>query len=90
MGVLSLPHRIQTSCGAHPASYPLVTRVLTPGVKRSGREAHRSPESSVEDKNAGSYISAPQYIFMAWCLVKHRNSPIFVVTLMCYVTLRYA
>jgi hypothetical protein len=24
-------------------------------------------------KNAWSYISTPQYVFMAWCLVKHRD-----------------
>jgi hypothetical protein len=27
------------SCGAHPASYPMSTCALSPGVKRPGREA---------------------------------------------------
>jgi hypothetical protein len=25
-------------------------------------------------KNAWSYTSTPQYAFMAWCLVKHRDN----------------
>jgi hypothetical protein len=30
--------------------------------------------SSAEVKNAWNYTSSPQYIFMAWCLVKHRDN----------------
>jgi hypothetical protein len=45
----------------------------SPGVKRPGREADRSPPSSAEVKNAWSYTSTPQYVLMAWCLVKHRH-----------------
>jgi hypothetical protein len=44
-----------------------------PAVKRSGREANHSPPSTAEVKNAWSYNSTPQYVFMAWCLVKHRD-----------------
>jgi hypothetical protein len=44
------------------------------GVKRLGREAYHSPPSSAEVKNARSYTSTPQYAFMAWCLVKHRDN----------------
>jgi hypothetical protein len=40
------------------------------GVKRPGRESDHSPPSSAEVKNAWSYISTPQYAFVAWCLVK--------------------
>jgi hypothetical protein len=43
-------------------------------VKRPGREADHSPPPSAEVKNAWSYISTPQYAFMAWCLVKHRDN----------------
>jgi len=42
-----------------------VPGVLFPGVKRPGREADFSPQSSAEIKNAGSYTSTPQYVFMA-------------------------
>jgi hypothetical protein len=41
-----------------------------PEVKRPGREADHSPPSSAEVKNACSYISTPQYAFMAWCIIK--------------------
>jgi hypothetical protein len=44
------------------------------GVKRPGREADHSPPSSAEVKNAWSYTCTPQYVFMAWCLVKHRDN----------------
>jgi hypothetical protein len=43
------------------------------GVKRPGREADHSSPSTAEVKNAWSYTSSPQYVFMAWCLVKHRG-----------------
>jgi hypothetical protein len=37
-------------------------------VKRSGREADHSSPYSAEVKNAWTYNSTPQYVFMAWCL----------------------
>jgi hypothetical protein len=50
------------------------TRDSFPGIKRPRREADHSPPSSAEDKNAWSYTSTPQYVFMAWCLIKRRDS----------------
>jgi hypothetical protein len=49
------------------------------GVKRPRREADHSPASSAEVKDAGTYTSTPPYVFMAWCLVKHRYN--FTITL---------
>jgi hypothetical protein len=49
-------------------------------VKLPGREAGHSPPSSAEVKNAWSYTSTPQYVFMAWCLVKHRDNFTFTFT----------
>jgi hypothetical protein len=46
-----------------------VTGALSQGVKRLGRVSDHSSPSSVEVKNAWSYISTPPYAFMAWCLV---------------------
>jgi hypothetical protein len=43
---------------------------LTPGVKRTGREANHKPLYSADVKNAWNYTSSPQYIFMASCLIK--------------------
>jgi hypothetical protein len=43
---------VQTGSGAHPASCPMGTGVLSPGVKaRSGRDADHSPPSSAEVEN---------------------------------------
>jgi hypothetical protein len=47
----------------HPIQWPL-------GVKQPEPEAYQSPQSSAEVKNIGTVPALPQYIFMAWCLVK--------------------
>jgi hypothetical protein len=47
---------------------------LSLGVKRAGREADHSPPSSAEVKEWVELYSTPQYAFMAWCLVKHRDN----------------
>jgi hypothetical protein len=67
-GNLSLHHRVQTDSGA---CLPPIQWV--PGVKRQWPEIDHSLPSSAEVKNAWSYTSTPQYVFMAWCLLKHRN-----------------
>jgi hypothetical protein len=56
---------------------------LSLGLKRPGREADHLPPSSAKVKNAWSYTSTPQYIFMAWCLVKHRDN--FTFSIWCYL-----
>jgi hypothetical protein len=76
-GNFSLRHRVQNGSESHPASYPTGTRALSLGVKRPVREADHSPPLSAEVKNAWIYTSTPQYVFMAWCLVKHRDNFIF-------------
>jgi len=54
------------------------------GVRRPGHEAYHSFPSSAEVKNACSYTSTPQYVFVmwhfikqecvvVWCFVKHRD-----------------
>jgi hypothetical protein len=55
---------------------PWVPGALSLGVKRPGREADHSPPSSAEVKNAWSCTSTPQYVFMAWCLGKHKLRPL--------------
>jgi len=47
---------------------------LTPEEKCPGREADRSLPSSTEITNAWSCTSIPQYVFMAWYLVKYRDN----------------
>jgi hypothetical protein len=51
--------------GAHPASYPMVTRDSSPRIKRQGREADLSPPTSAEVKEMWFYTSTPLYAFMA-------------------------
>jgi hypothetical protein len=57
---------VQDGSRAHPASYPMGTRVLSLGVNQLGYEADHSPPSSNEVTNV-SYISAPPYVYMMWC-----------------------
>jgi hypothetical protein len=52
------------------------------GIKRLGHQADHSPLSSAEIKNAWSY-PLPQYVFIAWFLVKHVD--IFTFTLFNYL-----
>jgi hypothetical protein len=48
----SCSHCVQTGSGAHPASCPMGSRVLSPGVKaRPGGDADHSPPSSAEVNN---------------------------------------
>jgi hypothetical protein len=63
---IPLFHRVQTDSRAHAASYPMATRGR--GVKLT-THLHLVPRS----KNAWRYTSTPQYVFMAWCLVKHKD-----------------
>jgi hypothetical protein len=80
-GNFSLHHRVQNVSGAtqHPLQW--VQGALSLGIKRPERKADHSPPSSAEVKNAWSYTSTPQYVFMAWCLVKHRENFTFTFTI---------
>jgi hypothetical protein len=62
----------RTALGPTQPPNSWVPGVLSLGVKRPDREADHSPPSSTDVKNAWSYTSTPQYVFMAWYLVKHR------------------
>jgi hypothetical protein len=46
---------------------------ISSGLKLQGREADHSTPSSAEFKNVWSYTSTPPYVFMARCLIKHRE-----------------
>jgi hypothetical protein len=58
-------HVVQTGFGAHPASYPVGTGALSPGVKQPGREADHSPPAIAEVKKMWINTSTPPYFFMA-------------------------
>jgi hypothetical protein len=44
----------QTGSEAHPASYPVGTGAISPGVKRQGRESDHSLPANAEVKNCGN------------------------------------
>jgi hypothetical protein len=71
----------RTALGPTQPPIKWVPGTLSLGVKRPGHEADHSPPSSAEVKNAWSYTSTPQYVFMAWCLVKHRDNFTFTSNL---------
>jgi hypothetical protein len=50
-----------------------VPGALSPRIKRPRCKGDHSPPSSAEVKNAWSYTSITPYVFMAWCLVRHRT-----------------
>jgi hypothetical protein len=48
------------------------------GVKRPGREANHSPHLVPRSRMRGAIPPLPQFVFMAWCLVKHRDNFTFL------------
>jgi hypothetical protein len=67
---------IQTSSGAHPASY--TTDIL--GVKRQGHETDHSPLSSAKVKNGGAILPLPHT--SSWhgaYLIKPRDNFTFIL-----------
>jgi hypothetical protein len=70
LGIFLFTTTSRTALGPTQPPIKWVLESLSLGVKRSGREADHSPPSSADVKNAWSYTSVPQYIFMVWCLVK--------------------
>jgi hypothetical protein len=57
----------------HFMKSPGKARFVIPTISLLRREADHTLPSSVEMKNARSYTSTPQYVyvFTAWCLIKH-------------------
>jgi hypothetical protein len=74
LGIFLFTTASRTALGPTQPPIQRVPGALSLGVKRPGREADHSPPSSAEVKNALRYTSTPPYVFMAWCLVKHRDN----------------
>jgi hypothetical protein len=55
----------------HKTSYPVINESSFQRGERSGNEADHAPPCSVDVKNAWSHTSAPPYVFMMWCFIKH-------------------
>jgi hypothetical protein len=70
-GNFSHRHHVQTGSWAHRMGSPSLR------VKRLGRKAgylHLVPRS----KKAWNCTSSPQYVFMVWCIVEHRDNVTFI------------
>jgi len=78
-GIIFLFTSVHTGSGAHPASYPMGIGCSLPVIKRPGREADHSAQSSGRVKNVWSYTSTQPYVIkgyvlMVQYLVKHRHN----------------
>jgi hypothetical protein len=62
-------HRVQNGSEAHPASYPMGSMGSFQGVKLT-THLYLVPSHRMR----GAIPPLPQYVFMAWCLVKHRDN----------------
>jgi hypothetical protein len=69
----------RTTLGPTQPPIQWVPGALSLGVKRPVLEADHSPPSSAEIKTAWRYTSTPQYVFMAWCLIKHWDNFTFTL-----------
>jgi hypothetical protein len=70
LGIFLFTTVYRTALGPTQPPIQWVPGALSLGLKRPGREADHSLPSCSEVKNVWSYTSTPQYVFMAWCLVK--------------------
>jgi hypothetical protein len=52
-------HSVQTGSGAHPASYSIGTKAISPQVKRPRHEEDHSPPSSIEVNTGGAIPTLP-------------------------------
>jgi hypothetical protein len=67
-----LRHRLQTGSVAHQPPIQWVPGALTPGVKLMELEADHSPHLMPRLRMSGAIPSLPN-VFLAWCLVQHKN-----------------
>jgi hypothetical protein len=73
---------VQTGSGVHPAFYPMDTEGSFAGGKSSrGVKMTTRLHLVTRSKNTWRYTYTPQYAFMAWCLVKHRDNFTFTLFL---------
>jgi hypothetical protein len=69
---LTFNHDVPGSNLSHDAGYLISLRFLS--NKRHIPLPSQYAPSSSEVKNSWSYTFNPQYVFMAWCLIKHRGN----------------
>jgi hypothetical protein len=74
LGIFLFTTASRTALGPTQLPIQWVPGALFLGVKGAGRESHHPPPSRAEVKMTGAIPPLPQYVFMAWCLVKHRDT----------------
>jgi hypothetical protein len=74
LGIFLFTTASRTALGPTQPPIQWVPGALSLGVKRPGHEADHSPPSSAEVKDEWSCTSTLLYVFMAWCLIKHRDN----------------
>jgi hypothetical protein len=84
-GNFSLHHHVQTGSGAHLASYSTGTGGSFPEGKAAGSWSWSLTSVKCRGQRMHWAIPPlPQYVFMAWCLVKHRENFTFLTLLLFY------
>jgi hypothetical protein len=78
LGIFLFTTTSRTALGPTKPPIQWVPGALSLGVKQLRHEADHSPPSSAEVENVWSYTSTPQCVFIAWCLVKHRDNFTFI------------
>jgi hypothetical protein len=78
-------HASTLSLGLIQSPIQWVPWAHSPRLKRTMREADHSAPSSTEGKNKRIYSTTTPYVFMEWCLIKHKDS--FTVYIVCKCTL---
>jgi len=63
------PYRLWCPYSLIPSGY---RRLFTPVVKRLKHKTEHSLPYSADVKNVWSFTTAPQYVFMSWCLIKQQ------------------
>jgi hypothetical protein len=81
LGIFLFTTASRTALGPTQLPIKWVPGALSLGINRPGHEANHSLPSSAEVKNSWSYTSTPQYVFIAWFLVKHRDTFTFTTYL---------
>jgi hypothetical protein len=74
LGIILFSNASRPALGPTQPSIQWVPGPVSSGVKRPGLDADYLHPSSAVVKNAWRYTSAPQYVFMTWCLVKYRDN----------------
>jgi hypothetical protein len=69
----AMPLRLDLVLGPTQPPLQLVLWALSSCVKQPDHEADDLPLCSAVVKNGWSYTSTPPYVFMIWCLIKHRG-----------------